>query len=177
MMYAQRLNLQDTTNIKSKNFLCNSLTVTSFKKSQALRKTKIDQVDTKFITHLLFNREQAPTTFVSNQISGLKSLTKYHYRLIEQYSKLKVSVSRLLIILFPEFQILIWPIYQKYSYAILLEFPSAYNISNYHLTKLTNLLSKTSNGGYEKDKAIALKTLVSKSIGILVVELILNFRK
>ena len=49
---------------------------------------------------------------------------------------------------------------------MLLEFPNAYDISNSHLTKLANLLSKASNGRYGKDKAIALKELASKSIGI-----------
>ena len=49
---------------------------------------------------------------------------------------------------------------------MLLEYPSAYDISNCHLTKLTNLLSKTSKGKYRKDKAIALKELASKSICI-----------
>lgn len=49
---------------------------------------------------------------------------------------------------------------------MLLEFPSAHDISNCHLTKLTNLLSKTSKGKYGKDTAIAKKNLASKSISI-----------
>ncbi|MGL5988205.1 hypothetical protein [Cetobacterium sp.] len=43
---------------------------------------------------------------------------------------------------------------------MLLEYPIAYDISDCHLTKLTNLLSKTSKGKYGKDKAIALKELL-----------------
>ena len=144
----------------------NPLAVASFRKSQTLRKTKTDKVDAKFITTLLFNSDQTPTALVSDEIRELKSLTRHRYRLVGQCAKLKVSVSRLLTILFPELGTLIWSIHQKSSYAMLLEFPSTHDISNCHLTKLTNLLSKTSKGKYGKDKAIALKNLASKSIGI-----------
>ena len=57
----------------------------------------------------------------------------------------------LLIILFPELETLLQSIHQKPNYTMFLEFPSAHDISNSHLTKLTNLLSKASNGRYEKD--------------------------
>ncbi|WP_370521487.1 transposase [Cetobacterium sp. 8H] len=63
---------------------------------------KTDKGDAKFITTLLFNSEQTPTTLVSDEIRELKSLTRYRYRLVGQCAKLKVSVSRLLTILFPE---------------------------------------------------------------------------
>lgn len=143
----------------------NPLAVASFRKSQTLRKTKTDKVDAKFIATLLFSSQQTPAAHVSNEIRELKSLTRHRYRLIGQCAKLKVSVSRLLTILFPELGSLVWSIHQKSSYAMLLEFPSAYDISNSHLTKLTNLLSKTSKGKYGKDKAIALKELANNSIG------------
>ncbi|MGL5350488.1 MAG: IS110 family transposase [Cetobacterium sp.] len=144
----------------------NPLAVASFRKSQTLRKTKTDKVDAKFITTLLFNSDQTLTALVSDEIRELKSLTRHRYRLIGQCAKLKVSISRLLTILFPELETLIWSIHQKSSYDMLLEFPSAHDISNCYLTKLTNLLSKTSKGKYGKDKTIALKNLASKSIGI-----------
>lgn len=144
----------------------NPLAVASFRKSQTLRKTKTDKVDAKFIATLLFSSEQAPAAHVSDEIRELKSLTRHRYRLIGQCSKLKVSVSRLLTILFPELGTLVWSIHQKSSYAMLLEFPSAHDISKCHLTKLTTLLSKNSKGKYGKDKAIALKKLASKSIGM-----------
>lgn len=144
----------------------NPLAVASFRKSQTLRKTKTDKVDAKFIATLLFSSQQTPAAHVSNEIRELKSLTRHRYRLIGQCSKLKVSVSRLLTILFPELGSLVWSIHQKSSYAMLLKYPNALDISTSHLTKLTNLLSKNSKGKYGKDKAIALKELASKSIGI-----------
>jgi transposase len=143
----------------------NPLVVASFRKSQTLRKTKTDKVDAKFIATLLFNSKKAQATPVSNEIRELKSLTRHRYRLIGQRTKLKVSVSRLITILFPELGTLVWSIHQKSSYAMLLELPSAYEISNCHLTKLTNILSKNSKGKYGKEKASSLKKLASNSIG------------
>ncbi|WP_330111436.1 IS110 family transposase [Cetobacterium somerae] len=96
----------------------NLLAITSFRKSQTLRKTKTDKVDAKFITTLLFNSEQATTALVSDQIREFKSLTRHRCRLIGQCTKLKVSVSHLLTILFPKLGTLIWSIHQKSSYAI-----------------------------------------------------------
>lgn len=127
---------------------------------------------------MLFNSRQVLTTHVSDEIRELKSLTKHCYGLIGQCSKLKVSVSCLLTILFPELRTLIWLIHQKSSYTMLLELLSTYDISNCHLIKLTNLLSKNSKGKYGKDKASAIKELASKSIGIhSAVELLLSFSK
>ena len=57
-------------------------------------------------------------------------------------------------------------IHQNSSYAMLLKYPSTCAIPNCHLVKLTNLLSKISREKYGKDKAIALKEITSKSIGV-----------
>ncbi|MGL5902331.1 MAG: IS110 family transposase [Cetobacterium sp.] len=142
----------------------NPLAGASFRKSQTLRKTKTDKVDAKFTT-LLFNPNQTPTALISDEIRELKSLTKHRYRLIGQCAKLKVSVSDLLTILFPELGTLIRLIHQKSNYAMLLEFPSAHNISNCHLTKLTNLLSKISKEKYGKDKVNLASTTIDINSG------------
>lgn len=154
--------------LRTKGFLItifNPLAVASFRKSQTLRKTKTDKVDAKLIATLLFSADKPHAELVSNEIRELKSLTRHRYRLIAHCSKLKVSISRLLTILFPEIGSLVWSVHQKSSYALLLEFPSATDIANSHLTKLTNILLKNSKGKYGKDKAIAFKELASNSIG------------
>ena len=144
----------------------NPLAVASFKKSKTLRKTKTDKVDAKLIASLLFSSDQTPTSQVSNEIRELKSLTRHRYRLIRQCSKLKISISRLLTILFPELETLVWSIHQKSSYSLLLELPNAKEVSKCHLNKLTVLLSKSSKGKYGKDKASAIKNLALKSVGV-----------
>ena len=67
--------------------------------------------------------------------------------------------------IFPELPSLVWSIHQASSYAVLLELPSPTDISSCHLTKLTNLLSKSSKGKYGKEKAIAFRNIAANSIG------------
>ncbi|WP_330111437.1 hypothetical protein VSU16_07700 [Cetobacterium somerae] len=54
---------------------------------------------------------------------------------------------------------------------MLLEFPSAYDISNSHLTILSNL----SKGKYGKDKMIALKSYLLNLLVLITAELLLSF--
>lgn len=57
-------------------------------------------------------------------------------------SKLKLSVSRLIDIIFPELPNFVWSIHQASSYQLLLELPSPQAIKSCHLTHLTNIISK-----------------------------------
>ena len=143
----------------------NPLTTNLFRKAQTLRKTKTDKGDAKIIAYMLFTDESKSYSPVSYQIDELKSLTRHRYRLIGYRSKLRISLTRLVDIIFPELPSLVWSVNQKSSYALLLECPSPHDICNCHLTKLTNLLSKASYGKYGRDKAIALKQLAHNSIG------------
>lgn len=80
-------------------------------------------------------------------------------------SRLKISINRMIDIIFPEFPSLVWSIHQASSYAVLLELPSLNDISNCYLTKLTNILSKASKGRYGKEKEIAFRNIATNSIG------------
>jgi len=143
----------------------NPLQVNLYRKAQSLRKTKTDKTDAKFLAVMLFSDNSKPYTPVSYRISELKSLARHRFRLIALRSKLKISVSRLVTILFPELSSVVWSVHQKSSYAMLLELPTAKAIANCHLTKLTNLLNDNSKGKYGKDKALSIKELAAKSIG------------
>ena len=76
--------------------------VDKFKKSQTLRKTKTDKSDAKLIATLLFSKTQEATFDVPMEIRELKSLTRNRSRLVKEKSNLKVQISRLLVIIFPE---------------------------------------------------------------------------
>lgn len=114
---------------------------------------------------MLFSDESKSYSNSSYQIQELKSLTRHRYRMVGYRTKLKLSVTRLLDIIFPELENFVWSVHQSSSYALLLELPTPKDISSCHLTKLTNIISKASRGRYDKDKAIALKELASNSIG------------
>ena len=154
--------------LKGKGFeitIFNPLHVNLYRKGQTLRKTKTDKTDARFLAVMLFSDDSKSYTPISYQITELKSLVRHRFRLISLRSKLKVSVSRLVTILFPEFSSAVWSIHQKSSYAMLLEFPTAKAVSECHLTKLTNLLTLNSNGHYGKEKAVLIRELAVKSIG------------
>lgn len=157
-----------TNFLKTKGFeitTFNPLHVNLYRKGQTLRKTKTDKTDAQFLAAMLFSDDSKSYTPVSYQMSELKSLVRHRFRLISLRSRLKVSVSRLVTILFPELHSLVWSIHQASSYALLLEYPTAKAISQCHLTKLTNLIKENSNGRYGRDKAMLFRELALKSIG------------
>lgn len=145
--------------------LFNPLSTNLFRKAQTLRKTKTDKVDAKIITLMLFTGDTKPYSPASYHYEELKSFTRHRYRLVGYRSKLKISVNRLLDIVFPELASAVWSVHQKSSYALLLEFPNPKSIASAHLTKLTNLLQKNSRGKYGKEKAIEIRALAESSIG------------
>lgn len=142
----------------------NPLQVNLFRKSQSLRKTKTDKVDAKCIAQLLMSAQASPAP-VSYQIQELKSLTRHRFRLISLRTKLKQSVSRLIDILFPELPSVCASVTQTSIKALLLELPSAKEIAQCRIDRLTNILIKNSRGRLGRNKAQQIKSLAQQSIG------------
>ena len=67
---------------------------------------------------------------------------------------------------FPEFPGFVWSVNQKSSHQLLLELPTPDAIAGCHLTRLTNLIQKSSHGKYGREKAVALRDLAASSIGL-----------
>ncbi len=157
-----------TNYLYSKGFqvtILNPLATNAFRKAATLRKTKTDKTDAKVIASMLFTDESKSYFPSSYQIQELKSLTRHRFRMVGYRSRLKLSVTRLIDIIFPELPSFIWSIHQNSSYELLLAFPTPDAISKCHLVKLTNTIQKSSRGKYGKEKAMALKMLASNSIG------------
>jgi transposase len=143
----------------------NPLQVNLYRKAQTLRKTKTDKVDARFIALMLMTYEQPVYAPPPLEISELKTLVRHRTRMVSMRTKLKISVSRLVAILFPELPNAVSSIHQATVYTLLLEMPTAKAVADCHLTKLTNLLYERSKHRYGKDKAIEIKSLATKSIG------------
>ena len=141
----------------------NPLQVNLYRKSQTLRKTKTDKVDAKCIAQLLMTAESNPVS-VSYQTQELKALTRHRSRLVSQRTKLKVSISRLVVMLFPELPTACNSVTQAAIKAMLLEMPGACQIAACRIDRLTNLLSKASKGRYGRAKAEEIKALAQQSI-------------
>lgn len=146
-------------------YLINPLQTNLFRKGQSLRKTKTDKLDARIIATMLISGNLQPYSKTLYHSSELKSLVRHRFRLVKERSKCKVSFSRLLTILFPELENVVWSTSQKSSLYLLLELPSANDIANCNLKHLTSILQKYSNGKYTKDKAIEIRELARNSIG------------
>ena len=105
-----------TNFLYSKGFhivLLNPLVTNAFRKAGTLRKTKTDKCDAKVIATMLFSDDSKSYSPSSYQIQELKSLTRHRYRMIGYRSKLKLSVTRLIDIIFPELPDFVWSIHQQ----------------------------------------------------------------
>ena len=147
-------------------YVMNPLHTNLYRKSLSLRKTKTDRVDARTIaTMLLSDVDLKSYTDTAYHNEELKSLTRYRFDKVRERAKLKQSVSRLVTILFPELEKLVTSLHIASVYALLSEYPGAKQISEIHLTKLTNLLATASKGRYEKEKAIQIREAARTSIG------------
>ena len=145
--------------------LINPLSTDAYRKINP-RKTKNDKIDSLAICRVVQAGYFTHVTQNLLDMRDLKQLTRYHTRLIQDQSRLKVIVKGCLDIVFPEYAKEFSDIHGKTSTALLAEFTTAHELSNAHITRLTNLLNTKSKGRFKKAKAIALKKLAKESVGI-----------
>lgn len=147
-------------------YVINPLHTNLYRKSLSLRKTKTDKVDARTIASMIMSdvnlKSYSDTSYHNEE---LKSLTRYRFDKVKERAKLKTSISRLICILFPELEKLVPTLHMASVYALLSEFPSAHSIASAHLTKLTNLLSKSSKNRYGKVTAVMFREAAKNSIG------------
>ena len=147
-------------------YVINPLHTNLYRKSLSLRKTKTDRVDARTIaTMLMSDVDLKSYTNASYHNEELKSLTRYRFEKVQERAKLKTSISRLVCILFPELEKLVPTLHITSVYALLSEFPGAYQIASAHLTHLKTVLSNASNGRYDRDKAIEIREAARTSVG------------
>ena len=146
-------------------YVINPLQTNLYRKGQSLRKTKTDKLDARFIATMLISDNLKPYSNLSYHISELKSLVRHRFRLVEERSKFKVSLSRLITIVFPELEKIVWSISQNSVLYLLNELPSTKDISTCNLKHLTTLLEKYSKGKYSREKAVEIRDLAKISIG------------
>ena len=148
-------------------YVINPLHTNLYRKGLSLRKTKTDKVDASSIAMMLITDKTLkpyPSSSYHNQ--ELKSLTRYRFTKVQERSKLRTSVSRLVNILFPELESLVPNLHMASVYALLSELPGASYVAKCHLTHLTNLLKSASRGRYGRDKAILIREAARNSIGL-----------
>lgn len=146
--------------------IINPIQTSSLRKSN-IRKTKTDSVDTYLIIKaLILNHFRLYTERDYNSLQ-LKNLCRFRQKLMKARTKVKIQLVTYVDLLFPELQYFFKSgIHGKACYALLKEQPNPDRIAKMHLTRLTNLLYKTSKGHYKQSHAVQLKELASQSVGI-----------
>lgn len=146
--------------------IINPIQTSSLRKSN-IRKTKTDSVDTYLIIKALtlnHYRLFSERDFDSLQ---LKNLCRFRQKLMKARTKVKIQLVTYVDLLFTELQYFFKSgIHGKACYALLKEQPNPDKIAKMHLTRLTNLLSKSSRGHFNQSNAVRLKELASQSVGI-----------
>ena len=146
--------------------IINPIQTASLRKSN-IRKTKTDSVDTFLIIKALSLNNYRLFSQRDYDSLQLKNLCRFRQKLIKARTKVKIQLVTYVDLLFPELQYFFKSgIHTKTCYALLKEEANPDRIAAMHLTRLSNLLKKTSKGHYTKNHAIALKELASQSVGI-----------
>ena len=147
-------------------FVINPLHTNLYRKSLSLRQTKTDRIDARTIASMLMSDVDLKSyTSIAYHNEQLKSLTRYRFDKVQQRAKLKQSVSRLVVILFPELESLVPTLHMASVYAILNEFPGAKQIAAAHLTHFKAILAEASKGRYNREKAIEIREEARRSVG------------
>ncbi|MBB2183503.1 IS110 family transposase [Lachnospiraceae bacterium MD1] len=146
--------------------IINPIQTSSLRKSN-IRKTKTDSVDTYLIIKALtLNHYHLYSERDYNSLQ-LKNLCRFRQKLMKARTKVKIQLVTYVDLLFPELQYFFKSgIHGKACYTLLKEQPNPDRIAKMHLTRLTNLLSKSSRGHFKQSKAVHLKELASQSVGI-----------
>lgn len=142
----------------------NPLSVSRLRSAASLRRTKTDKNDSRYIARLLLTGNADPYQAQSYNISVLKSMTRARFRLFQEIQPLKNRFRRLLHILFPESQSFFSNLYGKTSLTLLSLLPSAKDIADCNILKLTKILSESSRGRLKRDRAEQLRSLAQNSI-------------
>lgn len=141
----------------------NASKIKNFIKSQSIRKTKTDKVDSLGIANYVryFNPTLNPYTSKVYLTEELKSLTRLRHQKVCNLSKSKSELKRLLMISFPEFAkhfdpLSIWALELIYKY------PTTLKLSRAHTTSLTEIIRTKS---FREQSAILIKTLAKTTVG------------
>ena len=138
----------------------------------ALRKTKIrkvknDKVDSLLICEALSLGYYNLLSNYDIKLLEIKSLCRFHKDLKDKATEAKIQLKTYVDQLFPELNCFFKDNLDiKTAHELLKLYQSPEDISKVNLTKLSNLLIKSSRGKYDKNRAIELKELASNSVGI-----------
>lgn len=132
----------------------------------SIRKVKNDVIDSINIAELLRFGKFSECVIPDENTIALKNLSRFRYAMVDLCSDLKRKVICLLDQVFPEYDKLFSDIFGITSKQLLLKFSTPDEFNDISVTKLSNFISKVSQGRFGRSKAEDLKSAAANSIGI-----------
>ena len=146
--------------------LINPIQTSTLRKTR-IRKVKNDKVDSLLICEALSLGYYNLLSNYDIELLEIKSLCRFRKDLKDKVSGAKIQLDSFVDQVFPELNYFFKNNLDiKTAHELLKLYQSPQDISKINLTKLSNLLIKSSRGKYDKNRAIELKQLASRSVGI-----------
>ena len=146
--------------------LINPIQTSTLRKTR-IRKVKNDKVDSLLICEALSLGYYNLLSNYDIELLEIKSLCRFRKELKDKASGAKIQLDSFVDQVFPELNYFFKNNLDiKTAHELLKLYQSPQDISKINLTKLSNLLIKSSRGKYDKNRAIELKQLASHSVGI-----------
>ena len=142
----------------------NPALLSKFIKSQTLRKTKTDAIDSRSIAHWLMSVEYKPHPKEFYHMYSLKSLTRLRDSLVKQRSFYLVKITNVLDHIFPEFKPFFNDRFSVTALYILSKYHSPQAISRMRSSSYDEL-RRISRGKFTMNQFFTLKDLASTSVG------------
>ena len=140
--------------------------VTDAYRNMLIRKVKNDSVDALVIAKVLMLGEYQESSVANEETLALRQLCRFRAYEVDTCSDLKRKAIALLDQVFPEYESLFSDTFGISSREVLSNFTTPEELSRINTRKLSNLLAKSSKGRFGVEKALELKAVASKSLGI-----------
>lgn len=140
--------------------------VTDAMRHMRVRKVKNDSVDAEIVAKVLMLGEYQETAIPDGDTLALRQLCRYRLWQVHTVGDLKRKVITLLDQIFPEYGDLFSDIFGMTSKELLLQYTTPEEIASLSARKLTALLNKSSKGHFGNEKALEVKAVAEKSLGL-----------
>jgi len=120
--------------------------VTRARRNITIRGSKTDALDSLLIARLLRDEALKVSAVPDAEISRLRTLTRLRYECAQEATALKLRLIALLDVVFPEYQEHFTDIFGAASREILSQFPTAAELAQVDVRRLTKLMNHASHG-------------------------------
>jgi hypothetical protein len=144
----------------------NPILTDGWRKGVEIRKRKTDDIDSLLIAQLIQHRDFVEAKFAAEDLSALRTLTRFRSFLTDSISDLKHKVICVLDQVFPEYPIVFSDVFGATSKEVLLQYNTPADLEGVSVDQLTELLTNLSRKRCGEEQAKRLSQAASNSFGI-----------